>query len=159
MAVDMYLRLDGIKGEAQDSKHKGEIDILSWSWGVQQSGTMHQGGGGGSGKASFHDLTVTKYVDKSTPLLFTACATGEHISKGNLVVRKAGKVQHEYIKIELTDCLISSISTGGSGGEDRLTESISINFGHVTVDYLPQKADGSLEGTVTFKYNIAQNTV
>ena len=157
MAVDMFLKLDGIKGEAQDSKHKDEIDVLAWSWGVSQSGTMHTGGGGGSGKASFQDISFTKYVDLASPNLFKLCATGEHIKQANLVVRKAGKEQQEYLKFILTDCLVSSVSTGGSGGEDRLTENISINFAKVRMEYYPQNKDGSLGGVMPFTYNIEKN--
>lgn len=157
MAVDMYLKLDGIKGESQDSKHKDEIDVLSWSWGVQQSGTMHTGGGGGSGKASFSDMSITKYVDSASPNLIKVCSTGEHVKEALLVVRKAGKDQQEYLKYILTDCLISSVSTGGSGGEDRLTENISINFAKFKVEYRPQNKDGTLGGVLPFTYSIEKN--
>jgi len=157
MAVDMYLKLDGIKGESQDDKHKDEIDVLSWSWGVTQSGSMHTGGGGGSGKASFKDIAITKYVDTASPSLIKACSTGDHIKEALLVVRKAGKDQQEYLKYILTDCLISSVSTGGSGGEDRLTENISINFAKFKVEYRPQNKDGTLGGVLPFTYSIEKN--
>jgi type VI secretion system secreted protein Hcp len=119
MAVDMFINIDGIKGEATDSKHKGEIDILSWSWGASNSGTMQSPGtGGGAGKANFNDLSFTKFLDLASPMLLKACSTGEHIKKSVLVVRKAGgKDPLDYLIITLEDCLISSVSTGGSGGE------------------------------------------
>ena len=157
MAVDMFIKIDGIKGESQDSKHKDEIDVLSWSWGVSQSGTMHGGGGGGAGKANFQDLSVTKWVDMSSPKLLSSASTGKHIKEALLTVRKAGDKPLEYLKVTLTDCLISSVSTGGSGGEDRLTENIAINFAKVKFEYTVQKADGSAGGVVPFGFDIKKN--
>jgi type VI secretion system secreted protein Hcp len=157
MAVDMFLKLDGIKGESADDKHKGEIDVLSWSWGASNSGTMHSGGGGGAGKANFQDITVTKFVDSSSHKLLKAVSTGQHIKQALLTVRKAGGKALEYIKLTLKDCLISSLSTGGSGGEDRITENISINFANFAFEYTPQKADGSADAVLPFKYDIKAN--
>jgi len=90
MAVDMFLKLDPIKGESADQKHKNEIDVLSWSWGLNQTGSQHHSAGGGAGKVSVHDLHFTHWADKSTAYLIKACAKGEHIAKGLLTVRKAG---------------------------------------------------------------------
>jgi len=158
MAVDMFLKLEGIKGEAQDKTHKDEIDVLAWSWGVSNSGSSHMGRGGGSGKANFQDISVTKYIDIGSTALMNACATGTHIKSGLLTVRKAGgKSAVEYLKITLTDCLVSSVSTGGSGGEDRLTENLSINFAEVKVEYTAQNPDGSTAGQVGFSYDIKKN--
>lgn len=158
MSVDMFLKLDGIDGESVDHKHAKEIDIEAWTWGLSQSGTTHISKGGGAGKVSVQDITVTKYVDKSTPNLITACCIGKHIKDATLTVRKAGEKPIEYVVIKLKDVLISNISTGGSGGDDRLTESITLNFAEFDYTYLPQKADGSAEGPVTSKFSIAQNT-
>ena len=97
MAVDTFLKLGDIKGESKDSKHGGEIDVLSWSWGVSQTGTMSYGGGGGAGKANFQDLNFMHNVDKASPILMLKCATGEHIKEATLVSRKAGKTQQEYL--------------------------------------------------------------
>jgi len=91
MSFDAFLLLDGIKGESNDAKHKGEIDVRSFSWGVAQTGAGHTGMGSGAGKADFQDLQIVKTVDKSTPLLKLACASGKHITKGKLTVRKAGE--------------------------------------------------------------------
>ncbi len=157
MAVDMFLKLDGIKGEAQDSKHKDEIDVLAWSWGLSNSGSSHVGGGSGAGKANFQDLSVTKWVDFSSTFLMSHCATGKHIKEAVLVVRKAGETPLEYIKITLNDCIITSVSTGGSGGEDRLTENLAINFSKVNVVYVPQGATGAGTGNAPFNYDIKAN--
>jgi len=157
VAVDMFMKLEGISGESTDHKHKGEIDVLAWSWGVSNSGSAHVGGGAGAGKANFQDLSFTKYVDlASTPLLLAA-ANGKHVATATLVVRKAGENPLEYITITMNECLISSVSTGGSGGEDRLTENVTLNFAKVEVAYKEQSKTGAAAGTGDFKWDIAGN--
>ncbi len=159
MAVDMFLKLsNGLDGEARDKARKNQIDVLAWSWGMSQSGTTHVGGGGGAGKASFQDISVTKWVDKVSAKLMQACAKGTHIDDGELVVRKAGDNPLEYIKIEIEDILVTSVSTGGSGGEDRLTENVSLNFAKFKVSYQEQDDKGAKKGgAVEFGWNIAEN--
>jgi type VI secretion system secreted protein Hcp len=157
MAVDMFLQLEGIKGESADDQHKEEIDVLAWSWGASQSGTTHTGGGGGAGKANFQDVSVTKWVDKASHALLKAVSVGQHVKSALLTVRKAGEKPLEYIKLTMKDCLISSISTGGSGGEDRLTENITINFGNFDFEYTPQKEDGSGDAVMPFGFDIKAN--
>jgi len=157
MAVDMFLKLEGIKGEAQDEKHKDEIDVLAWSWGMHQSGTVHMGSGAGSGKVSVQDLSLTKFVDKSSATLVQHCATGKHITKGKLVVRKAGDKPLEYITIDFDDLIVTNVSTGGSGGDDRLTENVTLNFRQFKYTYKTQNKDGSAGAPVDFGWNIAEN--
>src|SRR5579871_5710819 len=112
MAVDMFIKLDPIKGESQDDKHKDEIDVLSWSWGMSQAGSMHSGTGGGTAKVSVQDLTFTHWVDKASTDLIEYCATGKHIQSGTLVVRKAGGDPVDYITITLDDIIITNVHTG-----------------------------------------------
>jgi type VI secretion system secreted protein Hcp len=157
MAVDMFLKCDGLAGESQDDSHKGEIDVLAWSWGASNSGTTHTGGGGGAGKVSVQDISVTKYVDNASTDLLLACCNGKHYSEMILTVRKAGETPLEYIVMTMKDCLISSVSTGGSGGEDRLTENVSINFGSVEISYQEQKPDGGGGAKKRFGWDIAAN--
>lgn len=157
MSVDMFLKCDTLKGESQDHAHKGEIDVLSWSWGASNSGTTHLGGGGGAGKVAVQDMSVTKYVDNSSTDLLLSCCNGKHLPSMVLTVRKAGEKPLEYIVITMKDCLISSISTGGSGGEDRLTENISINFATVEVQYTEQNKDGTGGSPKRFGWNIEAN--
>jgi len=157
MAVDMFLKVDDLKGESVDSKHKGEIDVLSWSWGMSQSGTTHLGGGGGSGKVSVQDITLTKYVDSASPVLMLSCCNGKHFKEALLTVRKAGETALEYIKVTMKEVLVSTISTGGSGGEDRLTENVGLNFAEFKVEYTPQKPDGSGDAAIESAWHIAQN--
>ena len=152
MAVDTFLKLGDIKGESKDSKHGGEIEVLSWSWGLSQTGSMSYGGGGGAGKANFSDLNFMHNIDKSSPVLMLKCATGEHIKEATLVSRKAGKTQQEYLIIKLNDILITSVQTSGSS--ENPTESVSMNFSKIQLDYKPQKEDGSLDGAVPFVYDL-----
>jgi type VI secretion system secreted protein Hcp len=160
MAVDMFLQIGDLKGESQDKKHKDQIDVLAWSWGMSQSGTMHSGSGGGGGKVSVQDISFTKFVDKATPVLMQACSRGDQYKEAKLVVRKAGgKEPLEYIIITMNDVIVTSISTGGSGGEDRLSENVSLNFSSYKYEYQPQKPDGSKDGgTIPFAWDIAANT-
>jgi type VI secretion system secreted protein Hcp len=169
MAFDSFLKIDGIKGESVDAKHKGEIDILSFSFGASQTGTNATGGGGGAGKVQMHDMHFTKKVDASSPLLFLNCAGGAHIREATFVVRKAGGLQLEYLKIKLTDILVSSIKPHGHGEQNELTrtginpaaghegavrswgddiplEDLSLNFAKIEYSYQPQGADGKAQG-------------
>lgn len=157
MAVDMFMKIGDIKGESADKAYKDWIDVLAWSWGMAQSGSMHVGGGGGSGKVNMQDLSFTKYVDKSSANLMLKCCNGKHYKEANLVVRKAGEKPVEYLKIKFTDVLVAGISTGGSGGEDRITENVTLNFGKVEVEYTPQKADGTPEGSMGMMWNLKEN--
>lgn len=158
MAVDMFIKIAGVTGEAQDKEHMDEIDVLAWSWGMSQSGTTHMGSGGGAGKVSVQDLSFTKYVDKSSPDLFMACCNGKHFDDATLVVRKAGENPLEYIKIKMEEVIIAAISTGGSGGEDRLTENVVLNFGKVGVDYKEQTKTGTGGATPSMTWDIAANS-
>ena len=158
MAVDIFLKLDGVKGESRDANgHKEEIDVLAWSWGLSNSGTGHGGGGSGAGKANVQDLSVTKYIDKSSPSLLLYGMNGKHIADGKLTVRKAGEKPLEYLKITMTEILVTSVSAGGSGGEDRLTENISLNFSKVKVEYIEQTAAGGSGATPSMGWDIAGN--
>jgi type VI secretion system secreted protein Hcp len=157
MAVDMFLELDGTKGESKDDKKKESIDVLAWSWGCSQSGTFHTGGGGGSGKANFQDISVTKYIDKSSPNLMLYCANGKHLANGTLTVRKAGEDPLEYVIIKMTDVMVTSVSTGGSGGEDRLTENVTLNFAKIDFEYVMQDEKGKKGAAIPFKWDIEAN--
>jgi type VI secretion system secreted protein Hcp len=157
MASDIFAKIGDIKGESLDSKHKDEIEVLSWSWGVQQSGTMAHGGGGGEGKASFNDFNFTHHVDKASPVLLKACATGEHIKEATITVRKAGKGQQEFLIIKMNDIIVTSVNPSGSGDSAATAESIALQCSKVDLEYKPQKADGSLDAGLHFKYDIKGN--
>jgi type VI secretion system secreted protein Hcp len=157
MAVDQFIKINGIEGESKDDKHKNEIDVLAWSWGASQSGSMHGGGGGGSGKVSVQDLSFVKYIDKATPPLFLHCCNGKHIPDATLVVRKAGENPLEYLKIKMTDVIVTSVSTGGSGGEDRLTENVTLNFAKVEASYTEQTKKGGGSGEAKVGWDMEGN--
>jgi|SRR6266480_1405696 type VI secretion system secreted protein Hcp len=148
-AVDYFLKVDGIQGESKADKHKNEIDIESFSWGATQSGTFAAGGGGGAGKVSMQDFHFTMGVNKASPALFLSCAQGDHIKNATLTCRKAGKEQQEFMKVTMSDVLVSSFQTGGSGGHDVVpTDQISLNFAKIEVEYKEQDATGKLTGSV-----------
>jgi type VI secretion system secreted protein Hcp len=157
MAVDMFMKIGDVKGESKDDKHEEEIDVLAWSWGMSQSGTTHLGTGGGAGKVSVQDISFTKYIDKSSMNLIIACCNGKHYPEAKLTVRKAGETPLEYLTITMKDVLVSAVSTGGSGGEDRLTENVTLNFGQFIAEYKPQKADGSGDAGIFAKWDIPKN--
>ena len=157
MAMDMFIKIGALKGESVDHQHKEKIDVLAWSWGMSNSGTTHVGGGGGAGKVHVQDLSFTKYIDKSTPDLMLSACNGKHFDDATLVVRKAGEKPLEYLVITMTEVLITSVSTGGSGGEDRLTENVTLNFAKVKVDYKEQLKSGGAGASPTMTWNIAEN--
>ena len=153
-ALDMFLKIDGVDGEAVDTTmggtHSDEIDVLAWSWGMSQSG-----GGGGAGQVSVQDFSVTKHIDKSSPKLYEALTGGEPFPEAILSVRTAvdpGLPSLDYLVIRLEDVRIVSVSAGGSSGDDRPTETITLNYGKVNVEYTPQPPDGSPEPTETWDF-------
>src|SRR5262245_9551963 len=157
MASDIFAKLGDIKGESLDSKHKDEIEVLSYSWGVSNAGSMAHGSGGGEGKATFHDLSFVHKIDKASPNLMLACATGTHLKEATITHRKAGKEQHEYLIVKLNDVIITGVTHGGSG--DGHSENVSISFAKVDFQYKMQKADGSLDAPVNFKYDLKANKI
>jgi type VI secretion system secreted protein Hcp len=135
MAVDMFLKIAGIDGDSRDAKHKGEIEIMSYSWGISQTGATNPGGGGGAGKVQVQDFSIVKQLDKTSPVLMEKCCTGEHIDQILIgLSRKAGGSQEDFYKIKLTDCLISSYQTGGANtGGAFPVDQVSFSFGDVTI--------------------------
>ena len=155
-AIDTFLKVDGIKGEAQDKTHKDQIDILAWSWGMSQSGSTHVDGGG-TGKAAFADLTVTKWVEKSSVPLQEKLTKGEHIEEATLTLRKGGETPFIFEQIVMYNIIVTSVSTGGSGGEDRLTEEVTLNFEAFCVQYTEQTTGGAAGAKPGLCWNIAGN--
>jgi type VI secretion system secreted protein Hcp len=154
-AADFFLKIDGIDGESQQDKHKNEIELDSWSFGETNAGSFAKSGGGGAGKVAMQDFHFVMPVNKASPKLFLACATGQHIKSAKLVCRKAGKEQQEYLKVTFSDLLVSSYQTGGSGHGDVLpTDQISLNFSKIEFEYAEQAADGSLKGGIKAGYDL-----
>lgn len=145
MKPSMFLKINGIDGESEDDDHEKWIDILSWSFGMSQAASSHIGGGASSAQASVQDINTVKFVDKSTPGIMHCCLSGKHIADAELHCTKASGDNKalEYIIIKMHDVIISSVSTGGSGGEDRLTENVSLNFAKVEYQFTVQTKEGT----------------
>lgn len=155
--ADYFLKIDGIEGESEDDKHMGEIEILSFSFGASNAGSMSYGGGGGTGKVAMQDFNFTKRHDKASPKLFLHCCNGKHIAKAVFVARKQGGEALEYLKITLSDILVTSISDSGSEGSGDMMEQIAFNFAKIESEYTPQTAQGRGGGKVPFNWDVKAN--
>jgi type VI secretion system secreted protein Hcp len=113
MAVDIFAKIGDIKGESTDSKHKDEVEVLSYYWGVANPGHIGTGGGGGAGRATFQDLSIVHKIDKASPKLLEACATGEHLKEATITFRKAGKGQQDFLIIKMNDVIITGVVPAG----------------------------------------------
>jgi type VI secretion system secreted protein Hcp len=157
MATDMFLKLaNGIQGETKDSKHSKEIDVMSFSWGVSNP-TSSYGGGLSAGKSQFGDFSFTFRMCTASPKLALSCASGEHIKDATLTCRKSGKTPQEYLVFKFYDLLVSSYQTGYSQGQDEAFDSCSMSYAKLEWSYKPQKADGSLDAALDFKYDLKTN--
>ena len=156
MASDIFAKIGDIKGESLDDKHKDEIEVLSWSWGVTNARPAAAGSGAGAGKASFHDLSFTHKIDKASPVLMKGCATGVHLKEATITHRKAGKGQQEFLVVKMNDVIITSVTNEDSSGGANV-ETVSLTFAKVDLQYRPQKADGSLDAGIHFKYDLKGN--
>jgi type VI secretion system secreted protein Hcp len=158
MATDMYLKLEGVEGETKRYEHEKEIEVLAWSFGGSNSSSVSSGGGSGAGKANLQDISITKWVDASSPVLFQKMCAGFHFPKGVLSIYKAGgETPLKYMELEFDGLFLTSVSTGGSGGEDRLTENVSLSFERVRMRYFIQKKDGTLEGETAGGWDLEMN--
>jgi type VI secretion system secreted protein Hcp len=155
-AVDYFLKIDGIPGESQDSKHKGEIELESFSWGATQAGSLGAAGGVGAGKVQMQDFHFVMTVNKASPKLFLACASGQHLKQATLVARKAGKAQQEFLVYKFTDVLVSSYQSAGAG-ESVPMDSVSLNFGKIEFEFRPEKPDGSLAPPAGAGWDVKKN--
>ncbi len=158
MASDMFLKIDGIEGESVDSTHTNEIELLTVDWSMSQGATMHTGTGGGAGKVSVNDLTLTHTVDKASPILMQTCMSGKHIAKAVLTVRKAGEKPLEFYKVTMTDVMVTSVQPTGSNGDSGMIETVGLAFSKVKIEYQPQGADGAAKGgAIVTEYDIKEN--
>ncbi|MCO5093513.1 type VI secretion system tube protein Hcp [Bosea sp. (in: a-proteobacteria)] len=155
MAADFLLEIDGIKGESKDKIHKDTIEVDSFSWGISNAGSMASNTGGGSGKASFQDIHFTCPVGKASANLALSCASGKHIKKAVLYVRKQGETQKDYYVVTLEDLLVSGYtSADAAGGISIPTDQFSLNYAKIKFEYKPQKEDGTLEAPITMTWDI-----
>jgi len=158
-AVDYFLKLDGIQGESSDAKHANQIELASFSWGAANSATVGRAGGGaGAGRATSKHLLFVQRTQKSSPALLKTLASGKHIPSGLLTARKSGKDQAEFLKIKLTDVLVTSFDLRAD--DDALPlEEVGLSFGKIEFTYTPQQATGSAGTPVTTSWDITKNTV
>ncbi|MFT4172423.1 MAG: type VI secretion system tube protein Hcp [Rhodocyclaceae bacterium] len=157
MAQDIFLKINGIDGESQDSAHKNEIEIINWGWCVRQESNMHAGSGGGAGKATVDDLAFEHYVDRASPNLMKYCLTGKHISEAVLMARKAGGNPLEYLKFTLTDVIVTLVQPSGSAQDERMREQVRLSFSKIKQEYVVQNAQGGSGGAVTAGFDIKGN--
>jgi type VI secretion system secreted protein Hcp len=155
VAADIFAKIGDIKGESPDDKHKDEIEVLSFSWGVT-SLSAPGGPGTAAGKPAFQDLSITHNFDKASPLLLKACATGMHLKEATITHRKAGKGQQEFLIIKMSDVIITGVQHGGGSGQTA-AETVNLTFAKVDLEYRPQKADGSMDAGLHFKYDLKTN--
>jgi type VI secretion system secreted protein Hcp len=156
MASDIFAKIADIKGESVDAKHKDEIEVLSFSWGVTNPADF-KSPGAGAGRPTFADLTFLHKIDKASPNLLKACATGTHLKEATITHRKAGKGQQEYLIINMSDVVVTSVAL--SDNSEAGSENVSLAFAKVHLEYKPQKLDGTLDAGVHFKFDIKANKV
>lgn len=161
MAVNMHLKVVGpaVNGESKVKGYEDQIQILAWSWGLSQTGTTHHGSGGGAGKVNVQDLSFTHYVDTSSPVLIQACCKGTHYGTMTLSMNKAGGDSSlPYMVLEMKDVIVTSVSGGGSSGDDQQTENVTLNFASFKVSYQKQDNKGAKAGgAVEANFDIAAN--
>jgi type VI secretion system secreted protein Hcp len=155
-AVDMFLKLNGINGESKDRAHANEIDVLAWSWGESNGTALTKKGLVPT--ACIQDLSFTKYIDAASPELIMKTINGQVIVDAKLTVRKAGATPLEFLVLTMTNVTVKSYSTGGSGGEDRLTENVTLRFGRMLGTYTKQDATGAAGATVLWDISGTNST-
>ena len=152
MAIDTHIKFDGVEGESTHKDHKGEIEVLSWSWGVSNASSVGSGTGSGRGKATAQDLHFNHYYDKASPVLAKQCASGKHFKEVVITSRKSGEGQKDFMKITMKEVFISSVSNSG-GGDGGIMESVSMSYGSVDFSYKAQDEKGTMGGEVKFGWN------
>jgi type VI secretion system secreted protein Hcp len=159
MASDIFLKIEGVEGESVDGKHKGQIEVLSYSWGASNPVQHGQSAGLGAGKVSVQDISFSTTYSKASTKLFLSCCTGEHIKKAQLYHRKAGggAAAQEFLTYEFTELMVSSYSSSASSDNSIPTDSFSLVFTKVQLEYLGQEADGKVAKPVKVGFNVATN--
>jgi type VI secretion system secreted protein Hcp len=155
MSSEIFAKIGDIKGESLDDKHKDEIEVLSFSWGVTNPASFLPGGGGGAGKLTFQDLSIVHNIDKASPLLMKACATGQHLKEATVTHRKD---RQEFLIVKMSDVIITGVTHGGTSDRPG-SENASLTFAKVDLEYRAQKSDGSLDAGVHFKYDLKANKI
>ena len=157
MAIDTHIKFDGVEGEATHKDHKGEVEVLSWTWGVSNA-SHGAGGGSGKGKATPGEFHITHLYDKASPNLAKKCAQGVHFKEAVITSRKSGEGQKDFLKITMKEVFITSVQPSGSSGGD-IHESVSMSYASIDFAYKPQDEKGGLGGEVKFGWNVKTTTV
>lgn len=158
MALDMFLKITDIPGESRDEKHKGEIDIYSFSWALNQVAGVGGGGGASAGKPDFHDFSFAMPMSKASPKLFLACASGQRLAEATLTVRRAGATAVDFLTYKLTDCAVTTYQEAGSNGDDIPNDAFTLNFSKIEVSYKEQDAKGGVGAETKAGWDLKQNT-
>ncbi len=153
--VEYFLKIDGIEGDSQNVRHKGEIEVQSWSWGESQSGTANSGSGAGVGKVTLQPFQFTLHTSKASPKLFLAGASGQHLKTATLIGRQSGQEAIEFLKITLSDVLVSSFGT--SSDTSAPVDQLSLSYAKIVYEFTPQKADGSPDKIVKAGWDTKAN--
>jgi len=157
MASDVFLKVDGIKGDSTDAHHQNEIELVEWSWGASEVFIVSGGGGTVGGKPKFADLVVTKHVDKASPKLLRACLKVTHINEVVLTQRKAGAGKLNFLVITLKDALVTSLNDVESDAAPRPMETVQFSFAKVIYEVIPQKPNGQPDTPVTLRWDVKAN--
>jgi type VI secretion system secreted protein Hcp len=154
MTIDTHLKIAGVEGESTHKDHKGEIDLLAWSWDVRQESTAAMGSGSGKGKGIPGQLVFAHYYDKASPVLAKNCANGKHFDQAVITCRKAGEGQLDFLKLTLKQVLVTSVAPSASSGGE-ISESVALSYADIEFEYKPQDEKGALGGAVKFGWNVA----
>lgn len=157
MAIDTHIKFDGIDGEATHQDHKGEIEVMSWSWNITNVSNL-TGGGSGQGKATAGDFHFMHQYDKASPNLAKKCAKGEHFPTVVLTARKSGDGQKDFLKVTMKEVYITSVSPAGSSGGG-IAEGVSMSVSDIEFAYKPQDDKGKLGGDVKFGWNVKSTKI
>ena len=153
MSTDSHIKFDGVEGESTHKDHKGEIEVLSWSWNVSNNSSL-AGGGSGKGKANPGDFVFTHTYDKASPILAKQCASGKHFKTVKLTARKAGEGQKDFLVVAMKEVFITAVSpSGGHGGE--IIENVAFTYKDIEFEYKAQDDKGGLGGAVKFGWDVA----
>ena len=153
----MFLKIDGIDGESRDAKHKGEIEIESFSWGASSPQASTPGGGGAAGRVTMQDFTFTTTVTKASPKLLLALVERRRIKTALLTVRRAGGQQQDFLKVTMSDVAISSWKQ--EAGAELPMDNVSMNFGKLQIAYTGQRPDGTPDETVTATWDAKNSKI
>lgn len=154
MTIDTNLKLAGVDGESTHKDHKGEIDLLSWSWDARQESTAAAGTGSGKGKGIPGQFVFHHFYDKASPVLAKSCASGKHFADAIVTCRKAGEGQQDFLKVTLKQVLVTSVAPSASGGGE-ISENVTLSYTDIEFEYKPQDDKGALGGAVKFGWNVA----